>query len=480
MNHTKVLSCLLGAVLLGCGGDDNPTEPSTPDADVSPDGAVAADVTFNLNVPAAEIPAGTRILFLNPDDSVVADVAAASGSNSAPLFTGGSVVLVLPMGPPVAVQGGGSMELYAYLDVKAGETLDFSPIDDSTPGPLRTITAPAIKGATNYRFATTCASTSSNMATAQLQLDGCGATTDVAIAAFGTLPGPVLTGGGGGDVLIGTILARGVSTAADIDLSAQPLVPPSPYTLNVTGLRPSVSNASIQASVQPGADWGDVADLGTESLAPFAGGALSLTGPAPAFADAFAQNFVITFNNTANPTYYQRIAATDRDDTLDLAAVATPWLQGAFVDAKTSTLRIITSGAGAWEIGAGYLDLSPVAPPVPVAGGPQPGAEWYFSARIGADGEIRLPTLPAAYAAANVTAESGATRSIDGGLNVLAGSSSLDDLFARLLNSFGDDERFGDRLVALSGAGFGQGFGARATSRAPRFASGLRARFASR
>ncbi|MEZ4368067.1 MAG: hypothetical protein R2939_17570 [Kofleriaceae bacterium] len=459
MNARKTVALLLSASLAACGGDDAPidVDAAGPDAETTPDAPVAGTVTVELDVPMADIPPGTRLLFLDADDTVVSDVAATTGTHQAELFAGGSVVVVLPPGGPAATGGGGvQQQQLAFLNVEPGLTLTLTGGDGPPPASnIRTLTAPTVAGAANYQFSTPCGNATSGTPSVALDLAYCGATTDVYVAAYGA----VTATGIGGASLLKTAIVRGRSTAADIDFSAEPTSDPGALDLDITGIRPSVATANVNASViGDGVGWVLQPTLNGSESAPFTGGATSLTGTLPDVAGASLGIGVYTSRSGGGSLQYNQVAPADLSQTLDLGSVDAAWLDAVVPDLEASELRLITSGGGDYGLASGSLYVGHFAPAPVLVGGPslESLAVWQFVSLLGAHQAIRFPTLPAAYATANLTEELGATGLVGGSVTGYRSSAGVYvDAFADWFGPNTADGGFGTALVASSDASFG-------------------------
>ncbi|MEZ4368066.1 MAG: hypothetical protein R2939_17565 [Kofleriaceae bacterium] len=453
MNFAKTTALLLGATLaVACGGDDAPgdVDAAGPDADTTPDAPVAGTVTLEVDVEAANIPPGTRILFLDPDDSVVSDVAAAPGNHSAELFPGGSIVVVVP---ELLNAGGAPQEQQqlAILNLLPGRTYRITGGDNTAAVNNRTITAPTVAGATSYTFSTPCANSSSGVPTTTLDLGRCGATTDVFVAAFGA---PLATGGGGG-ALLKTVIKRGVSTGADINLAAEPTTNPVAFSLAATGIRASAANAFVGGQlVGDGANWALPPPVFQSDAAPFPGGMLSVEGLLPSAAGSKLSLFAAMVRSTGGQINYQQVVDPAASVTMDLGALDAAWLDAIVPDVKSSSLRFISSGGGDFGLAAGSLEVARYA--AAATGGPLATASsWEFVSLLGPDQVVRIPTLPAAYAIANLTADLGANGYVAGDMGGYVTDGSYEGAMEGWFGDAGGPGAFGTALVATSYAGFG-------------------------
>lgn len=445
MKLNSLLPLSLGAALVACGSDDptSPADAAGPDAVQTPDAAVAGTVTLNLRV--GKFPVGSRVLFLNPDDSVVSDVAAAVGEHSAELLPGGSILLVAP----VPAVGGSSLTALAWLGVTPGTSVAFPPVGPSNPANVRSISFSTVPGAATYRILTPC-NTATNVVASPLNLElrDCGATTDVFIAAYGPAPG-----GGGAAPLLKSRMIRGVSTAADIDGTGA-YVDPRTLTATVTNLPPSTAEADVEATLYGTPTWSLDANVLGDETAPFVGSQVAATGPVPAIDGASLTWNVQLRNNQGSWLTYQRTASTDYDDALAVSELPAPWIQAATIDTKASRIRPLLTGPGAFDLGYGFVQLETSAGPVLQAGGPTSTATWVYAGVLDDDQSLRLPTLPSAYAALNLTSN-GAVSIAGQAAWAASNLPAVELLESTTLYLFTFD--VGDNLIATASAAVGNG-----------------------
>jgi hypothetical protein len=218
MKRLAILVSLFASACVGLEGvGDNPPTDDPPDDPPPPPTEVRIAV-HDQNGPVTGLP----VVFMNTDDSLVADVTTdAQGAAVAQLPMGGSVTVIRPDPSTTDVAGA----VYTYVGVKAGDTLDLAlpPITSTAPTTV-TVKLPDVDpddpiGPVEVR--TPCGSGQGIAPEVTLTLDGsCGAMTDFYVSEIG--------------VEYPSAFIKRATIAASVDLSLETYRPALTTSLSVT------------------------------------------------------------------------------------------------------------------------------------------------------------------------------------------------------------------------------------------------------
>lgn len=361
------------------GPDASPSE-EEPDANL-PSPEERGAVTIRVGVPSA-----SRFLFLDPDGSLVADRALdVNHEAQAEVLPGGSIVVVGPRVNPNDV-----VRSRIYAGVRPGDVVDERVTAYATTSTPIEVRVPTVAGADRYDVTLACGggAIGGGPIIAVEKNDACGATTDIFVWAS--------TEG----VTQQTLLRRGVSLGAVVDLSAEALAAPAARTLRATGLGNHVDGANLSLDPIGAPDWilpGGVFGGGVPS-----GGEIAETDPYPTLDTAQAAARVDLSRDGFGQRRFEYVGALRGDVDVNVGDVPLPWVGPVALDAATATVSWVTDGAGTPD--AIYTRLRNFP------SGSGPGAGRFIVevlARGDAATSLVLPRLPAPYAEGNVTPDAG-------------------------------------------------------------------------